>query len=121
MSAPERRCPDDGTCHHGCDASSCYRVRSCGPLSGVYERDEWPLDVRARFDEHYDVSVAGWDFHRQVTVRAGIPVVERVGTGEHEHEQLRWPHTVNVSVSPTGRSVRVFVDGVEFKRSEQRT
>lgn len=38
------RCPDGGTCHHGCYASdvSCYRVAYCGPLSGVFPNDRWP-------------------------------------------------------------------------------
>lgn len=34
-------CPDGGTCHHKC-LVSCYRVECCGPLSGVFENDEWP-------------------------------------------------------------------------------
>lgn len=39
------RCPDDGTCHHyGCH-DGCFRVRTCGPLSGVYPDDEWPDEV----------------------------------------------------------------------------
>ncbi len=42
-------CPDDGACHHSCMGSSCFRVRSCGPLSGVYQGDVWPAAVvRAR-------------------------------------------------------------------------
>jgi hypothetical protein len=32
-----RRCPDDGTCHHGCPADPgvkpCFRVRHCAPFS----------------------------------------------------------------------------------------
>jgi hypothetical protein len=37
-------CPDGGTCHHNC-ADSCFRVGSCGPLSGVFPNDDWPADV----------------------------------------------------------------------------
>lgn len=45
------RCPDDGTCHHDCDDNACFRVRSCGPLSGVFVNDEWPAEVRAAHAE----------------------------------------------------------------------
>ena len=42
-------CPDGGTCHHGCNLSRpkspCWRVRYCGPLSGVFPGDEWPADL----------------------------------------------------------------------------
>jgi hypothetical protein len=50
-SDPRRRphCPDGGTCHHGCDASKCFRVTHSGPLSGVYENDRWPNCVVAAF------------------------------------------------------------------------
>lgn len=114
-------CPDGGTCHHGCTLAPgvdvpCYRVRSCAPLSGVYVPDDgsWPLDVVAKHGERFDVSVASWDFRRQITLRAGVPTVHVVEFDGHEY--LVWPHTVNVYVSPTGRSVRVFVDGVEVGR-----
>lgn len=43
-----RVCPDGGTCHHECpgeSAISCSRVRSCGPLSGVFPGDRWPEDM----------------------------------------------------------------------------
>jgi hypothetical protein len=43
---PPRRCPDAGRCHHGC-TWGCWRVGNCGPSSGVYEDDEWPVDVYA--------------------------------------------------------------------------
>jgi len=36
------RCPDDGRCHHDCGAGPCFRVRYCGPLTGVYRDDVWP-------------------------------------------------------------------------------
>lgn len=41
-------CPDGGTCHHGCIEQSnwpCYRVLTCGPLSGVMPNDQWPPEV----------------------------------------------------------------------------
>jgi hypothetical protein len=37
-------CPDGGACHHVC-TSGCFRVRKCGPISGVYENDEWPPEI----------------------------------------------------------------------------
>jgi hypothetical protein len=49
------RCPDGGTCHHEC-GESCFRVQSCGPLSGVYPGDTWPVDIQrdhAVSDEHW--------------------------------------------------------------------
>lgn len=41
MGEDRPTCPDLGTCHHECQAA-CFRVISCGPLSGVYPDDEWP-------------------------------------------------------------------------------
>lgn len=38
---PEGRCPDGGFCHHDC-GSQCFRVSTCGPLSGVFPGDRWP-------------------------------------------------------------------------------
>lgn len=42
----KQNCPDGGRCHHNCPAG-CFRVRTCGPLSGVYDNDEWPPNVVA--------------------------------------------------------------------------
>jgi len=39
------KCPDGGTCHHGC-FSSCFRVEFCAPLSGVFPRNRWPRRLR---------------------------------------------------------------------------
>ena len=58
------KCPDGGHCHHSCAVppgdndealtravfgdipeGTCWRVRYCGPLSGVYPNDRWPQDV----------------------------------------------------------------------------
>lgn len=54
-------CPDGGTCHHDCAGEgdpitamivggthppgSCFRVRTCEPLSDVYPNDQWPPDI----------------------------------------------------------------------------
>jgi hypothetical protein len=40
------RCPDGGKCHHECKGGYCWRVKTCGPLSGVYPNDEWPPSVK---------------------------------------------------------------------------
>lgn len=115
MSA-DRSCPDGGRCHHGCDAASCFRVRTCAPLSGVFPDDEWPREVEARFGDHYDVTVAGFDFYRQITVRAGRCRIERIvpPAGEAFAFDLPlWDHEITVSVSPSARSVRVWLDGDE--------
>lgn len=45
MSTGER-CPDGGACNHEC-IQACYRVLTCGPLSGVYPGDQWPDEVVA--------------------------------------------------------------------------
>lgn len=46
-AAPTMQCPDGGTCHHHCGIPAfhgrCFRVESCGPLSGVYPNDDWPV------------------------------------------------------------------------------
>lgn len=45
MTTDQKKCPDAGTCHHNCP-QACFRVLTCGPLSGVYLDDAWPADVR---------------------------------------------------------------------------
>ena len=51
MSDNERRgrCPDDGTCHsvEPCGPRDCYRVKTCGPLTGAFPGDVWPGEVAA--------------------------------------------------------------------------
>lgn len=37
-------CPDDARCWHECE-TGCFRVTTCGPLSGVYPEDRWPEEV----------------------------------------------------------------------------
>lgn len=49
VANPERQCPDGGKCHHECVVDECFRVRCCGPLSDVYEGDEWPPEVVVAF------------------------------------------------------------------------
>lgn len=41
---PVPTCPDGGTCHHAC-AATCFRVETCGPLSGVFPGDRWPVSA----------------------------------------------------------------------------
>jgi hypothetical protein len=42
VSIPSR-CPDSGTCHHGCPVvAACFRVAWSGPLTGTYPGDNWP-------------------------------------------------------------------------------
>jgi hypothetical protein len=42
-STDTQGCPDGGTCHHECAASSCFRVKYAGPLSAAdYPNNEWP-------------------------------------------------------------------------------
>lgn len=76
--------------------------------------------------EHAELQVSTWSDprgqHTQVTVRAGIKHVERIvpPAGEaYAFDVDVWPSTVNVYVSPKGRSVRVFVDGVEVRSARE--
>lgn len=45
---PPDRCPDDGACYHKCDGSSCFRVHTAAPLSGVFPDDRWPANLLMR-------------------------------------------------------------------------
>jgi hypothetical protein len=45
--ASDRRCPDDGVCHHSCLPVECFRVRACAPLSAYGEA--WTPEDQARF------------------------------------------------------------------------
>lgn len=51
---PTRYCPDGGKCHHQCEGAYCFRVSCCGPLSGLYENDEWPEWLRELLKEPPD-------------------------------------------------------------------
>lgn len=56
--------------------------------------------------------------YRQLSITAGRRGVERVvppAGEEYAFDVQHWARRVEVSVSPTGRSVRVWVDGVEVK------
>ena len=56
--------------------------------------------------------------YRGATVYAGKATTERVvpPAGEdYAFDVTRWPTRVQVTVSPTGRSVRIHVNGVEYK------
>ena len=58
------------------------------------------------------------DGYTMMTITAGNRGTERVvpPAGEaHAFDRQLWARHVQVSVSPTGRSVRVFVDGIEVK------
>jgi hypothetical protein len=50
LRAEKGRCPDDGTCHHGCHENyggACWRVFNAGPLSAAhFPNDEWPELIR---------------------------------------------------------------------------
>lgn len=58
---PPDRCPDDGACHHKCDGGSCFRVRTCEPLSGAFPDDRWPADLLMRNAVRAPVSDCGHD------------------------------------------------------------
>ncbi|QIG58239.1 hypothetical protein SEA_SKOG_87 [Gordonia phage Skog] len=47
MMSVHEKCPDKGTCWHGCDLA-CYRIRIAGPLSGVFPGDTWPEEIVAQ-------------------------------------------------------------------------
>lgn len=66
--------------------------------------------------EHFNVTVSGYEGRRQINVRAGRNRVERIVPPAGEafgFDRTVWDHEVNVYVSPTGRSVRVWIDGAE--------
>jgi hypothetical protein len=58
------------------------------------------------------------DGYQMLILRAGNLGTERVvppAGEEHAFDREVWRRRIEVSVSPTGRSVRVWVDGVEVK------
>lgn len=66
--------------------------------------------------ENYSIHVYQREGYETVVVNAGTPSVERVvpNLGEsYAFDRVVWPRRVTVTVSPTGRSVRVWIDGVE--------
>jgi len=70
--------------------------------------------------EHFDLRIHRWqpderrgDYYT-IVVRAGVSRTEHVvppAGEEYAFDRQVWPHEVQVQVSPTGRSVQVFVDG----------
>jgi hypothetical protein len=53
-SGPRRSgCPDGGACHHQCLAR-CFRVQYCGPLSGIYPNDLWPVGMDEQRPADFD-------------------------------------------------------------------
>lgn len=69
--------------------------------------------------QHYDLSILRHAGYETVVIGAGSPKVERIvpPAGEdHAFDRVEWKRRVEVSVSPTGRSVRVWVDGQEIKQ-----
>lgn len=75
-------------------------------------------EATVRSGEHFNLSVAALDGRRQITVRAGRCRTERVvppAGEEHAFDREIWDREVAVYVSATGRSVRVWIDGVEVK------
>jgi hypothetical protein len=78
-------------------------------------REQFEVDTWRYVD---DGSWAGGRFHRAsgLEIRAGNRGVHRVvpPAGEaHAYERQEWARRISVYVSPTGRSVRVWVDGRE--------
>jgi hypothetical protein len=68
--------------------------------------------------DEFDLSIAHYDGYRILTVNAGDRGTEEIvppAGPTYAFTRHRWARRVEVSVSPTGRSVRVFVDGVEIK------
>lgn len=68
--------------------------------------------------EPFDVAVVEHEGRQALIVRAGPRGSERIvpPAGErHAFDRPRWARTVEVYVSPKGRSVRVWVDGVEIE------
>jgi hypothetical protein len=89
----------------------------------VYERPNWdPSDLAPQPLVQYSVWVADESFgkhagYARVTVQAGPRGCERrvPPAGEdHAYDVPLWARRVEVTVSPKGRSARVWVDGVEI-------
>ena len=65
-----------------------------------------------------EVRLASKAGYEAVIVNAGTRKVERVvppAGEEYAFDRVVWKHRVEVSVSPTGRSVRVWVDNEEVE------
>jgi hypothetical protein len=59
MAEQQRRCPDEGACHHECGRQPCFRVLFCVPLSayGEHWRKEDVLAEAAREDDAHDYRI----------------------------------------------------------------
>lgn len=63
-----------------------------------------------------NIDVRLWEYEGRdlLSVRAGRRKIEHVvppAGEEYAFERVDWDHVIEVSVSPTGRSVQVWVDG----------
>lgn len=70
--------------------------------------------IRPAFDVHH----FGYEGRELLTVRLGNDGTQRIVPPAGERfafDRTIWRRTVECAVSPTGRSVRVWVDGVEVK------
>lgn len=64
--------------------------------------------------DHIDVHAFTYEDRAVAKIRAGHLGTERIvpPAGEdHAFTRDRWRHVIEINVSPTGRSVRLFVDG----------
>lgn len=69
-------------------------------------------------DEHFDVTVIRFRETQTVKVRAGRKRTKRIvppAGEEWAFDMVEWPHEVEVYVSKTGRSVRLWIDGKEMQ------
>ena len=68
------------------------------------------VQIQYGFHELDGYTVMSLDAGNRGTERVVPPAGE-----DYAYDRIKWGRHVQVSVSPTGRSVRVFVDGVEIK------
>lgn len=87
------------------------------------DREPWhPTDLSPQPLAEYSADVMGENMGRHagyvhVVVKAGPRPPERIvppAGEEYAFDAVRWARRVEVLVSPTGRSARVWVDGVEI-------
>lgn len=67
--------------------------------------------------DHFTFTHKKGEYH-QVVVSAGTCTTERIvppAGGDHAFDVTRWSNRVEVCVSPTGRSVQVFVNGRKIR------
>lgn len=97
------QCPDGGVCHHDCAESECFRVRSAGPVSGVFPNNEWPAHVVAEYggppaEEH--VVTFYYDNNRLSTVLYGgvDEIAKRIIEARTEGRPFRLTAPDNVTI-----------------------